>query len=146
MMSFLKCVAVLLSVSCLSGCASSKWDKNPIIQCNYSFTACPEGTIEKSYTDHMASVKKTTGNNRLPSPYDREFYMLNLDPFKETTLSSEKTFVIPCGDLPPEFRKDGLFVKVSGDQMNCLFALKDSPVIRYTGNALFNLKSVKQIH
>lgn len=138
-------IIFLLSTSLyISGC-DSLFIKNSTFDCNYNFMRCENGKVEKTYKNHTARIKKITDSNNFPSPYNLEFYIIDLDPNNESSLESHKTLVIPCGDLPLDLREDGLLVKVSGDQMSCTIVPKDSPDKKYIGQSLFNIRSVKSM-
>lgn len=111
--------------------------------CTYDFLQCPESKIERSYKKHRAMVVRTTDNNSLPPPYNTEFYMINLDPDKKFPKESQTMYVIPCGDLPEELRKDSLMVTLSGHQLSCRSVTKTYPNFRVAGNAIFQVTAIK---
>lgn len=138
-----------LSFFCTIACITFGCDnllvKNSKFACNYSFIKCENSKVEKKYKNQTARIKKITDSNNFPPPYNHEFYLIDLDPNNESAIESYKTLVIPCGDLPADLRKDGLLVKVTGDQMSCTIVPRDYPDRRHIGNSLFNITSVKPI-
>lgn len=113
--------------------------------CNYTFFDCAGSKVESTYKNHRARIVRFSDSNNLPAPYDKEFYALDLFPDGNTSLPSWRKVVLPCGDLPIELREAGIFVSVSGEQLDCLRLSAINSQIRFAGNNVFKVTKIEKI-